>query len=74
MALPQTGIFALGTLAHSYLEFDLAPGADAQALLQRVIATGAPIQRFELVQPSLHQIFLEKVGATGVEEGMSGQG
>jgi ABC-2 type transport system ATP-binding protein len=26
------------------------------------------------VQPSLHQIFLEKVGATGVEAGMSGHG
>jgi len=26
------------------------------------------------VQPSLHQIFLEKVGATGVETGMSGHG
>ena len=57
-----------------YYEIELAPGADAQALLQRVIATGASIQRFELVQPSLHQIFLERVGATGVEEGMSGQG
>ncbi len=57
-----------------YYEIELAPGADAQVLLQRVIATGATIQRFELVQPSLHQIFLEKVGATGVEEGMSGQG
>jgi ABC-2 type transport system ATP-binding protein len=57
-----------------YYEINLAPGADPQALLRRVIETGAPVQRFELVQPSLHQIFLEKVGATGVEEGMSGQG
>ena len=57
-----------------YYEIELAPGADGQALLQRAIATGAPIHGFELVQPSLHQIFLEKVGATGVEEGMSGQG
>jgi ABC-2 type transport system ATP-binding protein len=57
-----------------YYEIELAPGADAQTLLRRVIETGAPIQRFELVQPSLHQIFLQKVGATGVEEGMSGQG
>jgi ABC-type uncharacterized transport system ATPase subunit len=32
------------------------------------------VQRFELVQPSLHQIFLEKVGATGVEMGMTGNG
>ena len=57
-----------------YYEIQLAPGADPQVLLRRVIESGAPIERFELVQPSLHQIFLEKVGATGVEEGMSGQG
>jgi ABC-2 type transport system ATP-binding protein len=57
-----------------YYEIELAPGADPQELLRRVVETGAPVQRFELVQPSLHQIFLEKVGATGVEEGMSGHG
>ena len=57
-----------------YLDLELAPGADPQLLLQRLVATGAPITRFELVQPSLHQIFLEKVGAQGVEEGMSGHG
>ena len=57
-----------------FYEIQLAPGADAQELLRRVVATGAPIQRFELVQPSLHQIFLEKVGAHGVEEGMTGHG
>ena len=57
-----------------FYEIQLAPGADAQELLRRVVETGAPIQRFELVQPSLHQIFLEKVGAHGVEEGMTGHG
>jgi ABC-2 type transport system ATP-binding protein len=57
-----------------FYEINLAPGADPQLLLRRVIETGAPIQRFELVQPSLHQIFLERVGATGVEEGMQGHG
>jgi ABC-2 type transport system ATP-binding protein len=57
-----------------YLELELAPGAGPQQLLQRLVAAGAPITRFELVQPSLHQIFLDKVGATGVEEGMSGHG
>jgi len=55
-------------------EIELAPGADAQRLLRRLVETGAPITRFELVQPSLHQIFLEKVGARGVEMGMSGNG
>jgi ABC-2 type transport system ATP-binding protein len=57
-----------------FYEVNLAAGADPQQLLRRVVESGATIQRFELVQPSLHQIFLEKVGATGVEEGMSGQG
>ena len=57
-----------------YLELELAPGADPQALLARLVAAGAPITRFELVQPSLHQIFLERVGATGVEAGMTGHG
>ncbi len=60
--------------SNRFYEIELAPGADAQTLLRRVVETGAPIQRFELVQPSLHQIFLETVGASGVEEGMSGQG
>jgi putative iron-dependent peroxidase len=31
MALPQPGIFAVGTLAHGYLELDLVPGADLDA-------------------------------------------
>ena len=57
-----------------FYEINLAAGADPQQLLRRVVESGATIQRFELVQPSLHQIFLEKVGATGVEEGMSGHG
>ena len=57
-----------------YYEVELAGGADAQQLLRRVIDTGVAIQRFELVLPSLHQIFLERVGARGVEEGMTGHG
>ncbi len=57
-----------------YFEVELQPKGDAQVLLQRLVAAGAAIQRFEKVQPSLHQIFLQRVGATGVEEGMSGHG
>ncbi len=55
-------------------EIELAPGADPQELLHRVLKTGARVERFELVQPSLHRIFLDKVGITGVEEGMTGHG
>ena len=57
-----------------YFEIELAPGARPQQLLQRLVAAGADVERFELVRPSLHQIFLQRVGATGVEEGMSGHG
>lgn len=60
--------------SNRFFEVELADGADPQALLHRVIATGARVQRFELVQPSLHQIFLQRVGATGIEEGMTGHG
>jgi ABC-2 type transport system ATP-binding protein len=57
-----------------FFEIELAPGADAQELLRRVVDSGATVRRFELITPSLHQIFLERVGASGVEEGMSGHG
>lgn len=58
----------------NYFEVELAPNADAQVLLRRLIDAGAHIERFELVQPSLHQIFLQRVGAQGIEAGMSGHG
>ncbi len=59
---------------NNYFELELAPGADAQVLLRRLVDAGARIERFELMQPSLHQIFLQRVGASGVETGMSGHG
>ncbi|MBW7933082.1 MAG: ATP-binding cassette domain-containing protein [Gemmatimonadaceae bacterium] len=57
-----------------YFELEMATGSDPQRLLQQLVGAGAAVQRFELIQPSLHQIFLDRVGATGVEEGMSGHG
>ena len=60
--------------SNRYFEIELAKGGDPQALLQRLVATGAEINRFEIVHPSLHQIFLERVGASGVEAGMTGHG
>ena len=35
---------------------------------------GPPVERTVMVQPSLYDIFLERVGATGVEPGMRGHG
>jgi ABC-2 type transport system ATP-binding protein len=60
--------------SNRYFEIVLADGADPQALLKRIVATGASVNRFEIVHPSLHQIFLERVGAAGVEAGMTGHG
>ncbi len=59
---------------NNFFEIELAPAADAQVLLRRLIEAGASIDRFELVRPSLHQIFLQRVGASGIETGMSGHG
>ncbi|MEP7272616.1 MAG: ATP-binding cassette domain-containing protein [Acidobacteriota bacterium] len=38
-----------------------APGVDAQTLLSRLVAGGANLRRFELVEPSLNEIFIESV-------------
>jgi ABC-2 type transport system ATP-binding protein len=40
----------------------LAEGADAQSLLRRLIESGATVTKFELVEPSLNDIFIAKVG------------
>jgi porphyrinogen peroxidase len=42
LAAPQPGIFALGTLAHSYVELDLAEGASAAALVRAVAGLVEP--------------------------------
>jgi ABC-2 type transport system ATP-binding protein len=55
-------------------EIELAPGADPQLLLSRLVGAGARITRFEVTQPSLHRIFLDAVGAHGIAEGVTGHG
>ncbi len=42
-------------------EIELAENADAQVLLKRLIESGASISKFEQVEPSLNDIFIEKV-------------
>jgi ABC-2 type transport system ATP-binding protein len=45
-----------------YDEVLLAEGADEQELLRRLVAAGARVTRFESVEPSLHDIFIQQVG------------
>ena len=42
MASAQTGIFALGTSSHAYLEFDVAPGTEPGAAIRRVSTMREP--------------------------------
>ncbi|HKZ80839.1 MAG TPA: ATP-binding cassette domain-containing protein [Pyrinomonadaceae bacterium] len=43
------------------IEALLAPGASAQDLLKDLVSAGAVITKFELIEPSLKDIFIEKV-------------
>ena len=47
----------------NYVEVRLAPGADPQELL-RAVAERSRISKFELMEPSLEEIFIETVGKT----------
>lgn len=42
MRSPQTGIFALGTSAHAYLEFDVASGSEGQELAAAISSLREP--------------------------------
>lgn len=44
------------------IEVLLAEGASAQELLRQLVASGARVQKFELVEASLNDIFISKVG------------
>ena len=43
------------------VEVLLVPGASPQTLLKRMVEAGVLVTKFELVEPSLHDIFIEKV-------------
>jgi ABC-2 type transport system ATP-binding protein len=45
-------------------EVKLADGATSQALLAALVTAGAGVRRFEIVMPTLHQIFVDRVGAS----------
>jgi ABC-2 type transport system ATP-binding protein len=50
----------------NHVEIVLEDGTDAQEVLKRALADGARVNRFELVEPSLNEIFIESV--TGSHE------
>lgn len=61
--LDQPGLIANVNHFGAVTEARLEPGADPQEILKAAIARGVRINRFELVEPPLNDIFIEKVGA-----------
>jgi ABC-2 type transport system ATP-binding protein len=51
------------------LELTLVAGADPRALLARLVTAGVGLVRFEVVEPSLQQVFIDRVGTEPIAEG-----
>jgi ABC-2 type transport system ATP-binding protein len=51
-----------------YTEVRVEAGADPQEVLRAAIATGDDVLRFEVADPSLEDVFVERVGALDVDE------
>ncbi|MFH0902754.1 MAG: DUF4162 domain-containing protein, partial [Pseudomonadota bacterium] len=47
----------------AHFEVELPAGSFPQQLLERLVEAGARIRRFEVAEPSLHQVFVERVRA-----------
>ena len=50
-----------------YTKIKLTEEAEAEKLLKELVEAGVGVVRFELTEPSLNEIFIEKVGATTEE-------
>ena len=50
-------------------ELELLPAADPAAILSAVLARGAGVTRFEVVEPSLEALFIEHVGRPADDDG-----
>ena len=64
-ALPHVTVTRPG---RDYVEATVDDGADPQALLRAAIAHGGDVLRFEVADPSLEDVFIERVGALEADE------
>jgi ABC-2 type transport system ATP-binding protein len=64
-ALPDVTVTRPG---RDYVEARIAAGSDPQAVLRAAMANGGEVLRFEVADPSLEDVFIERVGALDTEE------
>lgn len=60
--LDQPGLVAAVNHFGAVTEVRLTPDGDSQEILKAAVARGVRVNRFELVEPPLNDIFIEKVG------------
>lgn len=65
--LPGSGVTPVNAKEFEY-DLKVENEQRANALLGRLIADGVPVITFDLREPSLHEIFVEKVGVTHEED------
>jgi ABC-2 type transport system ATP-binding protein len=53
---------------HDYTELRVDTGTDPQLILRAAVAKGDDVLKFEVADPSLEDVFVERVGALDVEE------
>jgi ABC-2 type transport system ATP-binding protein len=51
-----------------YVEAEVAPGHDPGAVLRAALSRGCEVRHFEMADPSLEQIFIERVGQIDISE------
>lgn len=61
--IPPDDAYRCTSDAHGHAELAITPGADAAAILQRLVASGVRISRFVPARRSLEDIFIEVYGA-----------
>jgi ABC-2 type transport system ATP-binding protein len=62
--LPDVSVIRDG---HDYTELRVRAGADPQAILRAAMDHGEEVLRFEVADPSLEDVFVERVGALDVD-------
>jgi ABC-2 type transport system ATP-binding protein len=60
--LNDSSLVARATQHADETEIELALGAEPQLLLKRLVDNGATITKFEQIEPSLNDIFIDAVG------------